>query len=350
MDLRELGWQPFFDEQVDFEELNSLLAVRVFAHFGSRLLVASTEEEYSIPYPLVTARMEQGCGDEPVAVGDWFLVTQQDQHVVKRLTRKTVLARKAAGDTVKPQLIASNIDTVFIVSSCNHDFNPSRLERYLALVLESEATPVVVLTKSDLHDDPHSLSQIAAALHPGLVVETINALDPEQASVLEYWCRKGQTIAMLGSSGVGKSTLANTLCGKSIKTQGSREDDSKGRHTTTARYMHPLAAGGWLIDTPGMRELQLADCEDGVNQVFEDLVLLADQCQFRNCSHQGDHGCALESAVESGELDARRLTNYLKLLSEQARNSASLAERRERERKTGKMYKRILSEKQKRRQ
>lgn len=348
-ELHELGWQPHFDQQIDFDELSRCIASRVCAHHGSHVLFLTPTGEISVPSPLVETDVDEGLG-KTLAIGDWLLLDANDHRALRRLERKTVLARKAAGDSVKPQLIAANVDTVFIVSSCNQDFNPSRLERYLALVLESESVPVVVLTKSDLHDDPASLRQIAEALHPGLIVETLDARDPDQAGSLNDWCGVGKTVAMLGSSGVGKSTLANAMCGLSIKTSSIREDDAKGRHTTTARSMHRLAAGGWLIDNPGMRELQLADCEQGVADLFDDVLKIARDCRFRNCNHQGDVGCALEAAVDAGQLEQRRLTNYLKLQSEQARNSASLADRREKDRKLGRFYKSVISEKQKRRQ
>lgn len=348
---RELGWQPFFEQQLTLEESDCLSVGRVGSHRGGQVLVLTESRELLIPSSLMEIRGDDDDQDaSTIAVGDWFLLDpDRDHRPVRRLDRKTSLYRKAAGETVRPQLMAANIDTVFVVSSCNQDFNLSRLERYLALILEADAMPVVVLTKADLCDDPAQLRQQTESLHAGLIVETVDARDRQQAEVLEMWCGVGKTIAMLGSSGVGKSTLANTLCGLDIQTSGIREEDAKGRHTTTARSMHRLGAGGWLIDNPGMRELQLPACEQGIANLFEDVLQLAQHCRFRNCQHRGDAGCALEAAVQAGDLDQRRLASYLKLQSEQARNSASLAERRERERKTGRMYKRIIADKQKQR-
>lgn len=358
--LRQLGWNAGLDQQVTSEESNLYVVGRVCAHHGANvsLLVAPFEDpkndspnssfkETSVPVSLLEETPDRGFSN--IAVGDWFLLAPSDHRAVRRLDRHTLLARKAAGETVKPQLIAANVDTVFIVTSCNQEFSLSRLERYLALVLDAGAIPVVVLTKADLHHDASELRQLAEALHPGLIVETLDARDAEQAKVLDAWCGPGKTIALLGSSGVGKSTLANAMGGFNIKTAGIREDDSKGRHTTTSRSMHRLKAGGWLIDNPGMRELQLPACEQGVAELFEDVVQLEKQCKFRNCSHSGDAGCALEAAVAAGDLDERRMQNYLKLMREQARNSASLAERREKERQQGKLYKKIISGKKGRR-
>jgi len=349
--LEDLGWTQFFADQITDGELDGGMVARVSAHQRSVIHFLTEAGEIAVANSLIEVKIRDEtdnlCAD--VAVGDWILLDRSCHRAIRRLVRKSEMVRKAAGETVKPQVIAANFDTVFIVSSCNDEFSPSRIERYLAIVLESRAEPVVVLTKSDLCDDTESLKWTAEALYPDLVVIDVDARDAVLTKRLSPWCKTGKTISLVGSSGVGKSTLANALGGHDIKTSGIREADSKGRHTTTARSMHRLKDGGWLIDNPGMRELQLAECEQGVNDLFEDVLQLAEGCRFSNCHHQGDAGCAVEAALENGTLDSRRFRNFQKLQSEQQRNSSSLAERRERDRKQGKLYKTIIGDKKKRR-
>lgn len=346
--LRAIGWKPFFQQQLRQDQLATITQfatitlARVSAHHGSQILLLGEQGEFSIPTQLAASAGE-------IAVGDW-LVLDVNNRVQHRLERTTLLTRKASGEEVKPQAIAANIDTIFIVSSCNEDFNLSRIERYLALTLQAGVMPVVVLTKADLCEAPTDLRRQTERLHSGLLVETIDARAPEQAAVLATWCQPGQSIALLGSSGVGKSTLANALGAGDLATGGIREKDGKGRHTTTARSLHLLPSGGVLVDNPGMRELQLPACEDGVADLFDDVLQIAAGCRFANCSHEGDAGCALTAAVESGELDQRRFRSFMKLNAEQAHNSRSLAERRERDRKTGRFYKTVIADKQRRRE
>lgn len=340
--LRELGWRPFFEQQLT-DETGDWLPARVSAHFGSQLMILTESGEVPVPRQLT-----ESCG--PVAVGDWVLVEPQTFRFRRRLERMTEFGRKAAGTAMQHQLIAANVDTMFIVSSLNHEFNLSRLERYLALTLEADAVPVVVLTKADLCDDVAERCRQAQQLHSGLLVEIMDARDSQQASVLAAWCGEGKTVGLLGSSGVGKSTLARTLGGGDLATGSVRAADSKGRHTTTVRSLHRIVGGGWLLDTPGMRELQLTDCEEGVAELFTDVFELAERCRFRDCAHRGDVGCALEAAVEAGELEQRRMTSFLKLQAEQAKNAQSLMDRRQADRKLGRFYKSVLANKRKTRE
>ncbi|WP_116132421.1 ribosome small subunit-dependent GTPase A [Tropicimonas sp. IMCC34043] len=272
------------------------------------------------------------------AVGDWVLHDPETSRVLTLLERSTLLQRRAAGSGAAPQLIAANVDTLGIVSSCNADFNLARLERYLALAATAGCLPLVILTKADACDDPDDFRHRAEALSPLVAAITLNARDPEQIALLDPWCKGGQTLALLGSSGVGKTTLANALTGRTDATQDIREDDAKGRHTTTARAMWRTRAGGWLIDTPGIRELQLTDAADGIDSVFAELLELAAQCRFADCSHDGEPGCAIGAAVESGKLDPARIARWQKLQREDARNSETLAESRARSRSLGKLH------------
>lgn len=336
--LHTLGWNEFFEDQVSAFDRDAIVLARVSAHHSSQVELLGEDGEFRLP-------VQSADADGRVAVGDWLVLNASGERTVKRLERQTLLSRKAAGEEAKPQVIAANINTVFIVTSCNEDFNLSRLERYLAMVLQAGATPVVVLTKADLHDDPAALAEQARQLHPGLDVEIMDARSAEQAVALQKWCGPGHSVALLGSSGVGKSTLANALGAGEQATGGIREKDGKGRHTTTSRSLHLLPSGGVLVDNPGVREFQLRDCDEGVADLFEDVAEIIARCKFSDCKHASEPGCAVRAAIEAGDLEERRFTSYLKLQEEQARNARTLAERHERERNKTKMIKSAVGRK-----
>ncbi|WP_425418656.1 ribosome small subunit-dependent GTPase A [Oricola indica] len=339
-ELADFGWKSFFTSQLETSDFDTFQPVRVTAVHRNALEITGLHAETTIP-PFFAEDEE-----DRATVGDWLLIEPDTLRIDRILDRKSLFKRRAAGTGRHMQLIAANIDTLFIVTSCNQDFNVARLERYLALAQDAGVTPVIVLTKADLTDTPEDFERDAARLMPALCVETVDARDPASADRLTAWCGRGETIALVGSSGVGKSTLVNTLIGaQSIVTAGIREDDAKGRHTTTGRMLHRLPSGGWLLDTPGMRELQLTDVHAGIDDVFSDVAKLAQQCRFRDCGHDGEPGCAVEKAVAEGALDPDRVRRWKKLLAEDAHNSASLSERRARDKQFGKLVKRMMKDK-----
>jgi ribosome biogenesis GTPase len=345
--LRDLGWSPFFQQQLTLAEAEELTPARVFAIQRTHLTLMTDAMEVNVS---LGGRWFQLDVEERPTVGDWVLTPPGADNVVRVLERKSLLKRMSAGQNSEVQLIGANVDTLFLVTSCNADFNPRRLERYLALAYNAGVEPVVVLTKADLAEDPDWYVDEVRKVKSDLVVELVNALEGETISSLKGWCGPGQTVALLGSSGVGKSTLVNTLSTAEVAvTQDIREDDGKGRHTTTHRSLHVLPEGGIVLDSPGMRELAIADVESGVQQMFDDVEALAAQCRFADCAHDTEPGCAVRGAIDSGELDEARLASYLKLRREEAYNTESIAERHARNRDWSKSTKRIQELSHKRR-
>jgi len=257
--------------------------------------------------------------EDRAVVGDWVLLEPATDQIVALLPRRTLLKRAAAGEAYKQQPIAANIDTAFVVSGLDLDFNPRRLERYLLLVRASGAEPVLVLTKNDLHPDTDVDALLADIAAHGVAIYRVNAKDPASVAVLHPYLGPGRSAVLIGSSGAGKSTLTNTLLGtQKIKTAAVREHDSRGRHTTTHRALIALPQGGCLIDSPGMRELKLTGEESLEEGGFEDIEALIAQCRFSDCKHNGEPGCAVRAALESGALDAARYAHYRKLQGEVA--------------------------------
>ena len=252
--------------------------------------------------------------------GDFVMIRfnpSGDSQITDTLPRRTFFSRREPGPTPFEQAVAANFDYVFIMQSMNMDFNPKRLERYLTLAWQSGATPVVILTKADLAEDPLQYIHAAQGVAAGVSVHSISAWTGQGLEDLSIYLQPGKTIVFLGSSGVGKSSLVNALAGKEIMSvSGIREDDSKGRHTTTHRQLLMLSNGVMLIDTPGMRELGMWEVSDGLSGAFADVERFLGQCRFQNCKHNKEPGCAVRAALETGELDMSRWESYQNLKEE----------------------------------
>ncbi len=330
--LADLGWTADFMRQLELDEIGTTEPGRVTGVHRNRLETLTVEGARD----LIPAS-DMNTGD--VAVGDWVLA--RGDVALRVLDRRTELQRKAAGTGMARQLIAANVDTALIVSSCNADFNVGRLERYLVLCASSGIEPVLILTKADTATDPDDFVARGRALQRGLAVVALNAKAGQVRHELAEWCRKGRTVVLLGSSGVGKTTLSNALTGGNAAVQDIREGDAKGRHTTTARSLVAMAEGGWLIDTPGVRELQLTDVSDGIDALFDDLTALALTCRFTNCAHEVEPGCAVQAAIAAGDLEPDRLSRWQKLLREDRFNSESIHQAHQRARNFGKMHRKI---------
>jgi ribosome biogenesis GTPase / thiamine phosphate phosphatase len=335
--LAAYGWSAHFQQAADALHLENTIPVRVASVHRDALDVAGPDFNGRIQL----AYLKPG-GDDNPTVGDWIALDRTTMRLAALYPRTSLFKRRNAGNTSRSQSILANVDTVLIVTSANLDFNVARLERYLALAFEAGVTPVIVITKADLAEDAESFAETARAIRPDLAALAVNARGADVAAQLALWLVKGQTIALMGSSGVGKSTLVNALMGESVQdTGGIREDDAKGRHTTSGRSLHLLPSGAWLIDTPGMRELQVVDVADGIDTVFDDITALTAQCRFSDCKHGSEPGCAVRSAIESGELDAERLARFGKLQREERHNSEAAHQAHARNKAFGKMARNI---------
>ena len=316
-DLTALGWSEFFERtfQVYRERGQSAGRVVLEERGAYRLYTENGELTARIRGKL---RFDSESAADFPAVGDWvsFATRERDGlaqiHAV--LPRRSKFSRKAAGSNSEEQVVAANIDTVFLVQGLDHDFNLRRLERYLVAAYESNAAPVVILSKADICEDVEQKLSAAESVAPGTPVHAISPVTGFGLEALDQYIQPGVTVAFLGSSGVGKSTLINRIVGEEVqKTAEVREHDSRGRHTTTHRELLVLNTGGLLIDTPGMRELQLWDAGGSLGDAFSDVESISASCYFTNCRHKNEPGCAVKEALADGSLDAARYESYEKL-------------------------------------
>lgn len=319
-DLTELGWDARWEAAFAPHAERGLVPGRVAIEFNHIYRVHAASGEVKAEHAGRIRHRAEG-RHELAAVGDWVAIrpgsNSRDGTIDAVLPRRSRFSRKVAGELTEEQVVAANIDAVFLVMGLDHDFNPRRLERYLLLAYESGATPVVLLSKADLVEHVEAYVREAERIAPGTPVHALSARSATGVDIVVRYLGRGRTGTLLGSSGVGKSTIINALVGSELlATREVRAHDSRGRHTTRHRQLIALPGRGLLIDTPGMRELQLWDVASAVSETFEDIEALAAGCHFTDCRHRDEPRCAVKAAVENGQLAPSRLAGYLKLQDE----------------------------------
>ena len=344
--LRKLGWSDFFHEQIAGESPLPLVARVIEEQRGGYRVAGDFDGAAEVSGRV---RHEARTNADFPAVGDWVCVSPpmgvERALITRRLERRSTISRKAAGRGFEEQVVAANVDTIFLVTALAEDLNPRRIERYLTAVREAGAEPVVIINKTDLSEDPDGEVGAVRARLPFVDVIAISARRAEGLEALDVYLTPAHTVALIGSSGVGKSTLVNRLLGHDLlRTAATRGGDGRGRHTTTSRHLVDLPGGAMLIDTPGMRELQPWVEEGAVAETFGDIAELALRCRFGNCEHRTEPGCAVLAAMEEGTLDRERLDHYRQLgreiaVDEAKRNKAAAADQKRRVKRVHKAQK-----------
>jgi ribosome biogenesis GTPase len=354
-DIEKLGFGKWFQNNVDPMDLDRFDIARVMAVHKDSFIINNGENDV---FAELIGKMVFSAAspiDYP-AVGDWVFATFYDENtfsiIHNVLPRKSLLKRKTPGKKIDFQLIAANIDVAFIVQSLGANFNLRRLERYLVMVKESNIEPVVLLSKSDLLDAENIANRIAEIhrIMPFLHVQPFSNENESGLKNIKDLLAPRQTYCLLGSSGVGKTTLLNNLIGESIfTTKTVREKDSKGRHATTYRQLIMLDCEAMLIDTPGMRELGNFSVETGIDETFSEITELSKRCQFNDCNHVNEKGCAVIEAVENGQVSEKRYQNYIKIQKESNYNEMSYLEKKQKDKQFGKLIKSVMKQKRNRR-
>ena len=351
--LSRIGFTDWFAEKIESVSLDQFQIARVTTVHKDAYTITNGDAVINAE---ITGKL-MFTADSPLdypVVGDWVVAQILDEDtfalVHEILPRKTTLKRKTPGKKIDYQLIAANIDTALIMQALDADFNLRRLERYLVMINEGDIEPMVILSKRDLLSKTEIQAKIDAIreMNPELLIATLSNIDDAGLDELQDLFQAGKTYCLLGSSGVGKTTLLNNLLSKEqFETHSVREKDSKGRHTTTRRQLVVLDNGALMIDTPGMRELGFVSLNSGIHETFTDIESLADECRFRDCSHTGEDGCAVIAAVEGGHLPEERYQNYLKMQKEADFHEMSYLEKRQKSKQFGKMIKNVLKSKSK---
>jgi len=352
MKLEDLGYGPDLEEIRVEQQLDSFAVGRIISEHKERYRVRNEKNEFEAEVIGNLRFTARGRSDFP-AVGDWVAISEYEEdkvliHAV--FPRKTVMEREAVGKQGEKQIIATNIDDAFIVQAVDRDFNINRIERYLTICYASGVKPIVILNKTDLIAEAQ-LEEILNSVKERVSEVMVIAISNETRigyEELSGHIEKGHTYCLLGSSGVGKSTLMNNLSGQDLMQTGSiSERSNKGRHVTSHRELIVLESGGIIIDNPGMREVGIADASAGLDTTFEMIVSLSDQCRFQDCTHVHESGCAIREAVDNGEIDQASYENYLKMERERQHFESTVFERRKKDKEFGKMIKTVMKNKKK---